>query len=223
MYKTIPSKPYFKVSINSQVIWASTGTKLSPYKDKDGYVRYSYRKDGKTYHVAAHRAVAEVFVNNPRPNDYNQVNHINGVKDDNSPSNLEWTNSKGNRSHAQFSGLHSVKGVEHSQCNTSEDTIRRMCTLLELGLTHKDISEQLNIPRYQITNVKTGKSRRHISNEYDLEIPKKDTVSKSTLAWIKNCLEDGKDIKEILKLNNKLRESDKNRILHLIGLVKFND
>lgn len=223
MFKNIPSKPYFRVNEKAQVIWADTGTVLSPCEDKDGYLRYSYRTKGKTFHVSAHRAVAEVFVSNPRPEIYNIVNHIDSNKKNNLPSNLEWTDAKGNRSHAQFTGNYNVIGEAHSQCKTSEDKIHKVCRLIELGYRNRDISCQLDIPSYQITNIKAGKSWRHISKDYQIKIPRKETISKSTLSWIKTCLEDGKNISDVLSLNKNLSSKDKDRIMSLLELVKFND
>lgn len=38
-----------------------------------------------------HRAVAEAFVFNPNPSEFNCVDHINGIKEDNRAENLRWT------------------------------------------------------------------------------------------------------------------------------------
>lgn len=58
----------------------------------------------KTEYV--HRLVALTFI--PNPNNYEQVNHKNFIRNDNRVENLEWCSSKMNNIHSLYSGHHST-------------------------------------------------------------------------------------------------------------------
>ena len=68
-----------------------------------GYFNVRLIVDGFGKKFTVHRLVAEAFVDNP--NNYNVVNHLDGVKTNNNYTNLEWTTVKGNVIHAWENGL----------------------------------------------------------------------------------------------------------------------
>lgn len=71
--------------------------------DKDGYNRVGLRRNGKQRKFYVHRLVARAFI--PNEEEKPQVNHIDGVKNNNFYQNLEWCTHKENRAHAAENGL----------------------------------------------------------------------------------------------------------------------
>lgn len=70
---------------------------------KKGYLRTSVHHDGKSIAFMVHRIVCIAVHGLPAEGQF--VNHKNGVKTDNSPSNLEWTTNDENAAHASKNGL----------------------------------------------------------------------------------------------------------------------
>jgi len=88
------------------------GKILKERYDRYGYKRVELGKNGKNKTFSIHRLVALTFI--PNLENKPQVNHINGVKDDNHVENLEWSTSKENINHAYKNKLmHAVKGEQH--------------------------------------------------------------------------------------------------------------
>lgn len=65
--------------------------------DRYGYPRVVLKINEKNKSISIHRMVAETFIPNPEGKD--QVNHINGDKQNNRASNLEWVTAKENMEH----------------------------------------------------------------------------------------------------------------------------
>ena len=94
------------------------GRILKSNYDKDGYKRITLTLNGKNKRYSIHREVLKAF--SPHPNQDNlEVNHINGVKDDNRLENLEWVTTSENQQHAFDTGL-SKSGGEHTNAQRYE-------------------------------------------------------------------------------------------------------
>lgn len=79
------------------------GKLIRPTLKRNGYLQVGLIMSGKRTHINVHRLVAIAFV--PNPNNLPEVNHIDGDKQNNTASNLEWCTSKENHAHAKEKGL----------------------------------------------------------------------------------------------------------------------
>lgn len=82
---------------------------ITPTNNGKGYLVAALYKNGKRYFVKIHRLVAEAFI--PNPKNKKEVNHKDGIKKHNYPSNLEWSTTKENCQHRQKTGLGNIKAA----------------------------------------------------------------------------------------------------------------
>lgn len=115
MYKV---SNYGNVKSLSRVVIRSDGKKY-PHKEcivKHFINKWGYHQVPLSKYIGAnrnrkfmvHRLVAMAFVENP--NNYPQINHIDGDKNNNSPDNLEWCTNSMNQKHAWRLGLNRYTG-----------------------------------------------------------------------------------------------------------------
>lgn len=77
--------------------------KLKQVKRPDGYLKVTLFKDNTYKNKLVHRLIAEAFI--PNAENKPQVNHKNGIRDDNRIENLEWVTNAENKQHG-FDVLH---------------------------------------------------------------------------------------------------------------------
>lgn len=73
---------------------------LTKTKKDNGYLRVTLHKDGKEKKLLIHRLVANAFI--PKVDGKEQINHIDGNKENNNVNNLEWCNNYENGYHRDF-------------------------------------------------------------------------------------------------------------------------
>lgn len=72
--------------------------KMALNKLKNGYMAITLYKNNKPSLKLVHRLVAEAFI--PNPENKPQVNHKNGIRNDNTVENLEWMTNQENQRHS---------------------------------------------------------------------------------------------------------------------------
>ncbi len=210
-FLNIPSKSGFSVSICGKIRRNATGFIYNPWKDKDGYLRVTGH--GNT-HIPVHRSVAEVFVENPSPDKFNIVNHINSDVSDNSPENLEWVDASINRQHSDATNNRNVRGKDHSQAKLTEDQVIEICHQLNMGLGPTTIARNLNTTYGSVQNIKRGNAWVHISTGILYKV--EDNVNRFTeenRMWIVDRISRGLTAKEINSMAPKFTISLINKVI----------
>lgn len=152
-WKVYPATPQIEVSNFGRLRNKETLEPIEPYMNH-GYMLI-FRNNT---HYQVHRMVAELFVENPKPDEYIYVNHIDGVKHHNEAHNLEWCNISMNTTHAHQTGLYKTY---------SEKDIRKVCELLEKSVPYADIEEVTGVKQKYISEIYTGRKCKSISVEYN--------------------------------------------------------
>lgn len=124
-----------------------------------GYLRVYMSKSSPR--ALAHRVVAEAFLGPCQEGQ--QVNHIDGVKTNNAPANLEYVTISENLRHSYRLGLRkAIRGEAHVKCRFGEDKIRLAHALVANGETILDASRSTGVGRCTLTLVCQGRRWKHL-------------------------------------------------------------
>ena len=126
--------------------------KLRP--NHKGYLKTNIYVEGKLKTIFPHKLVAQMFI--PNPNNKPQINHIDGNKQNNHISNLEWSTAKENMQHAFKSGLNLGNGKPVCQIDKNGNIINKFKSCREA-----EISIGCNSHCANIWNVCNGKRKYH--------------------------------------------------------------
>lgn len=130
---------------------------ITPYKDEKGYLRVGLSKDNKRIVKRVHQLVAQEFI--PNPNNYSEVNHINGNKTDNRVENLEWCTHQQNIEHAWGTNLSIPRYGKENKTSKRVKQYDRQLNFIKEWDCISDIERTLKISASHISQVCNGKRK----------------------------------------------------------------
>lgn len=142
-------------------------TYINRVRDSSGYERV--RLSGHVYLL--HRVVAQNFVSLQRE-DQDQVNHMDGIKNNNRDINLEWSNQSENMIHAIRTGLKPIQfGEDCPSSKLTNEQVETICQLLSEGNSYTTILNHIGLDNTEnnrniIGNIYRGIAWEHISCKY---------------------------------------------------------
>lgn len=188
IYKVYPEYPTLEISNQGNVRYAEN--KRSKYLgvNAQGYKYFQIRVCGKLVTLKVHRLVAELFLEPPSKELVEKcskehwgkvlVKHLDNDKSNNSVSNLEWSDLKGNTRQAWDDGLiKGRKGSSNGRSVLNEDTVHKICKAFEDGMQPKEAVEVFGISRAQATKIRAGFAWKQISCLYNIDVNKRDKTS----------------------------------------------
>ena len=136
---------------------------LKPILDDTGYPKVNLMKNGKRFTKRVHRVIAEQFLA-----DYSEslsVNHINGIKSDNSLVNLEMVTCKENTEHAVRTGLINQKGSKNNLAKLTEQKVMLIKGLLkESALNQTQIARLFGVHFSTISLIHLNRAWTHVQS-----------------------------------------------------------
>lgn len=122
---------------------------LKPRRIGAGYLAVNSKEQGVKRTLYVHRLVAEAFLG--KPADANEVNHLDGNKQNNKLSNLEWTTHSANLQHAYKEGLHPSRSLAPEQ-------VHQIRAKFAEGQSLQQIAAEFGVSRSAISHLKQGRS-----------------------------------------------------------------
>jgi len=130
---------------------------INPSKDRKGYLLTFLTQNRNRTKVYIHRLVAIHFV--PNPHNKPDVNHKQGVKDDNRYTELEWVTHSENMKHSSVHGFHRF-GERHPKSVLSESQVVEIFNSKE---SERSLAKKYNCSRATINCIKSGRSWKYLN------------------------------------------------------------
>jgi len=129
-----------------------------------GYLRLQFTAEERRHAVGAHRIVWMLTTGRLIPSGM-EINHRNGVKSDNRPSNLELVTRAQNAKHSfQELGQRTKdqRGAKNTSAKLDEATILQIRHLRQSGMKQRILAEQFRVSQRTISEICLRKTWRHV-------------------------------------------------------------
>lgn len=149
----------YQISNTGKVMNKQNGNILSPCNNGNSYMSVQLGR-GKRFYI--HRLVGQHFLSNT--NDYKEMNHINGNRQDNNINNLEWCTRQENIDHKKITGtqLYGSK-IYKALLNESQVLIIKRLLLMN-KYKQVSIAKVFNVSTKCISDIKLGYTWKHVGD-----------------------------------------------------------
>ena len=165
----------YLISTDGKVFSKLKNRFLKPFKNHMGYLRIGLQTiDGGYKNYSIHRIVGEMFIVNPYPEFYTDIDHIFGDKEDNYYMHLQWCNNNQNKYLASINGQYE-HGEDRYNAVYSDDFAEEICRQFEMGISYKEVYRKYcdgskrdkNTIGSFIYKLYNRRTRRHITSKYN--------------------------------------------------------
>lgn len=139
------------------------------YLNNRGYEELKLYKGNREFkNVQLHRLVAQAFI--PNPNNYPQINHIDGNPENSRVENLEWCTNSMNTKHAYDTGLKDPKNYKGSaNCNAklTDEQVINIRLDRKNGMSISEVSIKYGIRKNHVGLISNGHIWKHLLNKQE--------------------------------------------------------
>lgn len=158
----IPGWDDYEIDEYGNVFSLRRGRMMKTWTDGKKYPRLTLSNKTKEKSFMIHRLVALSFI--PNPYGKISVNHIDGNKQNNHVSNLEWVTHSENMKHAYIHGLAIPpilpSGEKHPSSKLNHIDILMIRVLAENGFNNEQIAKRFKVSNAHISKILLNKTRK---------------------------------------------------------------
>ena len=155
-WKSVPDyESLYEINTLGEIRSVGRNKLMKHHIDKGGYPKVTLCKQGKHKTYLVHRLVALAFI--PSIDISLEVNHIDGNKQNNSVSNLEWCTRQANQQHAFCTGLNKAPRNMLNRKHSEESKLKMSQSAMGRKAWNKGLSSSEETKK-KISLARTGKT-----------------------------------------------------------------